>query len=384
MAEWRTTTLGELCEAGGGGIQTGPFGSQLHARDYVDDGIPSVMPVNIGDNVIDEHEIARVTSEDASRLSRYLLAEGDIVYSRRGDVERRALVRREQAAWLCGTGCLRVRLGPDPVADPRFVSYLLGTKEVRRWIVQHAVGATMPNLNTSILESVPLSVPDLPEQRAIAEVLGALDDKIAANTRLASAAIELAGGLFEQLMSGSSRTARLGEAVRLAYGKALPAGSRRVGSVRVYGSGGVVGWHDTALVGSPGAVVGRKGTAGAVHWAPDAHFPIDTAFYAVPTDGAYSAVFCYFLLRSAGLDDMNSDSAVPGLNRQDAEAAWVLLPDSADIPAFTASAEALMQLAHQCDSENVTLAATRDALLPALMSGSLRVRDAESVIADLT
>src|SRR3990167_8165431 len=119
---WEFTTLGEVCERGGGEIQTGPFGSQLHAADYVPVGVPSIMPQNIGDNRIVEDSIARITPDDAKRLSRYLVRRGDIVYSRRGDVERRALVRDREDGWLCGTGCLRVRLG-DKGPDPRFATY---------------------------------------------------------------------------------------------------------------------------------------------------------------------------------------------------------------------------------------------------------------------
>src|SRR5262249_23606567 len=159
------TTLGELCRSGGGDIQTGPFGSQLHASDYVSSGIPSVMPQNIGDNVIIEDGIARITPADAMRLSRYLLREGDIVYSRRGDVERRALVRPSQEGWLCGTGCLRVR--PGTAADSRFLSYYLGHADVREWIVRHAIGATMLNLNTAILSIVPVTLPPRSVQMAI-------------------------------------------------------------------------------------------------------------------------------------------------------------------------------------------------------------------------
>ncbi len=98
---WKYTTLGTACQLGGGDIQTGPFGSQLHAADYVPVGIPSIMPQNIGDNRIVEDGIARITPEDAKRLSRYLVRAGDIVYSRRGDVERRALVRDHEDGWLC-------------------------------------------------------------------------------------------------------------------------------------------------------------------------------------------------------------------------------------------------------------------------------------------
>ena len=86
---WKYKTLGEACKDGGGDIQTGPFGSQLHASDYVPVGVPSIMPQNIGDNRIIEDGIARITPEDARRLSRYLVRRGDIVYSRRGNVQRR-------------------------------------------------------------------------------------------------------------------------------------------------------------------------------------------------------------------------------------------------------------------------------------------------------
>jgi len=376
----RSTTLGELCAEGGGEIQTGPFGSQLHARDYVLEGVPSVMPQNIGDNVIVADGIARVSREDASRLSRYLLREGDIVYSRRGDVEKRALVRAENAGWLCGTGCLRVRLGTATPNDPRFLAYALGAEDVRDWIVRHAVGATMPNLNTSILGAVPLQVPKPSEQRAIADVLGALDDKIAANAQERSLLHRLALAEFDRLMRHVKTYVPLGSVVNLEYGKSLPATQRRVGAVDVFGSGGVVGSHDTSLVDGPGVVLGRKGTAGAVHWAPRAFFPIDTTFYVVPRDPSVSLIYAYFALKWLRLDDRNSDSAVPGLNREEALAATIPLPAAADLVRFTAVASASLDLASRVELESKALAATRDALLPALMSGRLRVRDAASGI----
>ena len=180
---WERTTLGDIVRRGGGHVQTGPFGSQLHASDYVSSGVPSIMPVNIGDNRIVEDGIARISEADAERLSRHRVRVGDIIYSRRGDVERRALVQTEQEGWLCGTGCLKVRLGESGV-DPKFASYYLGHPEVRAWIVRHAVGATMPNLNTSIMEAVPFLVPPIVEQQAIACILGVLDEKIESNRRM--------------------------------------------------------------------------------------------------------------------------------------------------------------------------------------------------------
>lgn len=193
---WTVSTLGASCADSGGGIQTGPFGSQLHASDYVEIGIPSIMPQNIGDNRISEVEIARITELDALRLRRYRVRKGDIVHSRRGDVERRALIREREDGWLCGTGCLRVRFG-DSSVDPKFAAYYLGHPAVRSWIVAHAQGATMPNLNTAILSSLPFITPPVSEQRAIGHILGALDDKIELNRKMSETLEAMARALFK-------------------------------------------------------------------------------------------------------------------------------------------------------------------------------------------
>ena len=197
MTEWENTTLGKLCKDSGGNIQTGPFGSQLHASDYVPIGIPSIMPQNIGDNRVTINGIARITDADAKRLSRYLVKPGDIVYSRRGDVERRALIRETEEGWLCGTGCLRVRFGDKKPISSTFVSYYLDAPNIRMWIVQHAIGATMPNLNTAILSDVPVLLPPYHEQKAIAEILSAIDNKIALSYRMNQTLEAIAQALFK-------------------------------------------------------------------------------------------------------------------------------------------------------------------------------------------
>ena len=193
---WETVTLGGVCSRGGGSIQTGPFGSQLHASDYVQVGVPSIMPTNIGDNRIVEEGIVRVAEADANRLSKHRVIAGDIIYSRRGDVEKRALIRDKESGWLCGTGCLKVRFGTG-VVDPVYASFLLGHENIRRWIVRHAVGATMPNLNTSIMSAVPFVLPPISEQRAIAHILGTLDDKIELNRQMNETLEEMARAVFK-------------------------------------------------------------------------------------------------------------------------------------------------------------------------------------------
>jgi type I restriction enzyme S subunit len=416
---WEYKTLGRVCKEGGGDIQTGPFGSQLHASDYVPAGIPSIMPQNIGDNRIVEDGIARITPLDASRLSRYLVRKGDIVYSRRGDVERRALVREHEDGWLCGTGCLRVRLG-DRGPDPRYASYYLGHPSVREWIVRHAHGATMPNLNTSILGACPFVVPPPAEQRAIAHILGTLDDKIELNRKQNETLEAMARALFKawfvdfepvrakiegRWQRGQSRPGlpphlydhfpdrlveselgeipegwevkRVSDYLSLAYGKSLPAGKRHSGGIPVYGSGGVTGFHSEALVKGPAVIVGRKGTVGSLYWENRPCFPIDTVFYVQPKASLY---FCHYLLDSLPLRDMNTDAAVPGLNRENVYRLEVAAPPTAIVAAFSETASRFRQNIVAASRESETLAQLRDTLLPKLISGALRVPDAEAFL----
>ncbi|MGA2514607.1 MAG: hypothetical protein ABSG37_13475 [Candidatus Limnocylindrales bacterium] len=159
--------LGTLC--GRDGIQIGPFGSQLHARDYVTAGIPVVMPQDMVDGAISERSIARVSTTDANRLARYRLEPGDILLPRRGDLTKRALLLEEQRGWLCGTGTVRVRVSK---VAPEVVFEALSTSETSRWLADHAVGITLPNLNTDIVSSIPVRLPANPEAavRSLAEL----------------------------------------------------------------------------------------------------------------------------------------------------------------------------------------------------------------------
>ncbi len=155
----------------------------MHASDYVASGIPCIMPTNIKNNRVNLSGIAFIAEKDAKRLSHHLVQEGDIVYSRRGDVTQKALIGKTEVGYFCGTGCLLVR--PGDAIDPEFLTYHLSTPTNQGWIVKQAVGATMPNLNTAILSAVPLNVPPHKEtQKKITAVLSALDAKIECNNRI--------------------------------------------------------------------------------------------------------------------------------------------------------------------------------------------------------
>ncbi len=154
---WEVTNLGEVCEDDKG-IQTGPFGSQLHEADYSEAGVPVVMPKDLIDLRISTDTISRIPEETADRLGRHRMQAGDIVYGRRGDIGRRAFVMSHQVGWFCGTGCLRIRANQD-AADGWYLFNYLGQDDVVGLIRGRAQGVTMPNLNTGILSSVPVRLP---------------------------------------------------------------------------------------------------------------------------------------------------------------------------------------------------------------------------------
>ena len=165
----------------------------------------------------------------------------------------------------------------------------------------------------------------------------------------------------------------LDELIELAYGKALKADDRKGGSVPVYGSNGQIGWHDASLVAGPGIVVGRKGNPGIVTWTHGEFFPIDTTFYVVPKDTNSGLPFLFFALTSQDLPSVAADSAVPGLNRNLAYMNRQLLPDNRVAAEFNIYASDIFLCRHHLDEESRILTTQRDALLPGLISGKVKL-----------
>ena len=191
--KWEIAKLGDISK----NIQTGPFGSQLHQSDYSECGIPVVMPKDLVGGKISEESIARVDKTHVERLCRHKIEVGDILYSRRGDVGRCAHVTKKEEGWLCGTGCLRVTIDSEK-ADSRFVFFQLQHPDTIGWVEKHAVGATMLNLNTTILSSVPIRLPALEIQKRIADILSAYDDLIENNQKQIKLLEEAAQRLYKE------------------------------------------------------------------------------------------------------------------------------------------------------------------------------------------
>ena len=144
-------------------VQTGPFGSQLHAEDYVEGAWPVVNPMNIVDGEIRAVDSMTVADQKKAELLRHVLQPGDIVFARRGEMGRAGLVTSTQAGWLCGTGSLRLRLARGLLV-PEYLKLLLGTPAAKAYFEFASVGSTMDNLNGEIVQAFPTLVPPLQTQ----------------------------------------------------------------------------------------------------------------------------------------------------------------------------------------------------------------------------
>ena len=199
MSEWREVELGELVDGGFAEIRTGPFGTQLRAADYTPEGVPVLNVRNLGYGALREGEIERVDSTVQKRLAGHLLAADDLVFGRKGAVDRHVLISAYQEGWMQGSDCIRLRLRPDSPISPEFLSKALLTPSHKRWMeAQCSHGATMASLNQDILRRIVVSAPDRAAQERIAATLGAFDDLIDINERRIELLEDLARALYRE------------------------------------------------------------------------------------------------------------------------------------------------------------------------------------------
>ena len=410
-----TRSLGDIADEVEGTIRTGPFGSQLHESDYVDEGIPVVMPKNIVEGKVSTADIARIREQDLNRLSQHKLRTGDIVYGRRGDIGRRALISDHEDGWLCGTGCLRISLNGS-VLDPTFLYYYLGQPSVIGWIYNQAVGATMPNLNTSILRSVPIAYPSLPTQRKIASVLSAYDDLIENNTRRIEILEEMAQAICREWFvnfrfSGHEKTElvdsevglvprgwevrRASDAIainprtrvsREGEKPFVPMGSLSNNSMLIQGiefrsgnSGSKFRNGDTLFARiTPSLENGKTVYVQFLHSSQDVAFG-STEFIVLRSE-SLSSEYVYLLARSDGFRDNAIKSMTGASGRQRVQercfdAFLFAHPDRATIEMFSDVVRPLFHSIQTLSEKNANLRRTRDLLLPKLISGEVDVED---------
>lgn len=396
MAEFRLSTLGEVVEETGGRFQTGPFGTVLSASEYTPSGVPviSVGEVGYGRLKVDA-ETPKVDGSLTARLPEYVLHSGDIVFARKGAVDRVAWVTPEQDGWFLGSDGIMVRVGE--AVNAQFLAYQLQSQRARRWLLQHAAGSTMASLNQRVLSALPVAIPGLPTQDAIADVLGALDDKIAANSGLVNTSDQLATALMRSEIRASDGTVALAEVADVTMGSSPPGTSyneERIGTVFYQGvrdfgirfpTNRVWTTAPVRMAAAGDVLVSVRAPVGRVNLAAE-ETCVGRGLAGVRSRTSTPYVLFHALRgASRAWAPYESEGTVFGsINRRQLE--------SLELPRLTEEVAELLEArlrtlelrTASALEENATLAATRDALLPGLMSGKLRVKDAERVAESLT
>ncbi len=390
MSGWIQCELGEIAD-----VQTGPFGSQLKNGQYITGGTPVVTVEHIENFRINDFSYPSVTEEDKERLSKYLLEEGDIIFTRVGSVDLSAYVKPHQKGWMFSSRMLRVR--PENIIDSRFLSYYFQQKSFRDYVLCIAVGATMPSINTSILRSLPVAYPPLKEQKAIASVLSSLDDKIDLLHRQNKTLEATAETLFRQWFveeAGDWEIRKIGDFVNINH---ETAGKDYVEKVIEYLdtsslTEGVI--QDLQMLSFKEApsrarrlvkhndVLISTVRPNQKHYGiiknPKSNLVVSTGFCVLSCYGI-DPHFIYLLLTSDQMTEFlhsiaeGSTSTYPSLKPSDIEKIEFHLPPKDKLDTFSVMASKSWDKIEKNHLQIKTLKKLRDSLLPKLMSGEVRV-----------
>jgi type I restriction enzyme S subunit len=323
---------------------------------------------------------------------RNILRDGDIVFVRsngnRELIGRSLFIEQPPEEVTHSAFSIRLRFTSREV-HPKFYAYCFRTPLIRQALTAQGGGTNINNLNQDILNSLEVPLPPLPVQRRIAGILSAYDELMENSQRRIRLLEAMARALYREWFvhfrfPGHEKHPRvasplgdipqgwevkkLGDILELNYGKALKQEDRSGGAVPVFGSSGIVGQHDTALVKGPGIIVGRKGNVGSVFWCAEDFYVIDTAYYVT---SSLPLRFLFYVLPT--LNFLNSDAAVPGLSRNQAYTLEILVPPAALLKKFCALADTFERQASTLQRQIQNLRQTRDLLLPRLLSGQVQI-----------
>ena len=369
-------------------IQTGPFGSQLHKEDYVADGTPIVTVEHLGNKMFSEQNLPRVSNTDKNRLKKYVLKQGDIVFSRVGSVDRCSYVDQKHDGWMFSGRCLRVR--PTSEIDSEYLYYYFCLEETKQFVRNIAVGATMPSINTKLLGEVVVTFPELEQQKRISGILSAIDSKIEVNQKINDNLQQQAMALYAEMFLNSSNndvtSGTLSDIAVITMGQS-PSGSSYnedgVGEVFYQGRAEfgfrfpkrrLFTTEPKRMAVAGDVLLSVRAPVGDLNMAYE-RCCIGRGLGAIHSKTGHSSFVLYtmFALRSQ-LDVFNGEGTVFGsINRDALNAIPIDIPPVTEIDQFEVVAHPMDELIRANYEENCRLEAIRDSLLPKLMSGEIDI-----------
>ena len=375
------------------GMVGGPFGSSLVSRDYVDDGVPVIRGANMGDGPWLGGDFVYVSQEKFENdLARNSATVGDLIFTQRGTLGQVVMVPEGgRDTYVVSQSQMRMRIDRS-LADPRYVYYACTTDSFKRQIADRAISTGVPHINLGILGDLTIASRPRDEQRAIAEVLGALDDKIAANTRLVETLDALRRVRLQPILDDAEPQPLSGIA-EFVNGRAFTKNASGTGRVVIRiaelnsGLGGSTVYNDIDVddknLARPGDLLFAWSGSLTVHrWYRPEAIVNQHIFKVIPKDGY--PMWCVSGVLQRKLAEFRAIAAdkattMGHIQRRHLDEP-VLVPRREVIKREDSLMSGLWQRALAAEVESERLAATRDALLPLLMSGTVTVKDAESVV----
>lgn len=377
MTDWRLVQLGDIADE----VTVGHVGSMVH--EYQSHGVPLLRSQNVLRHGFDLRDVKFISSDFHGRLKKSALRPGDVVTVRTGKPGATAVVPPDWEHANCSD---LVITRPGKEIDPYWLSYYINSA-ASGYIDSQLVGAVQQHFNVGSAKSMVLNLPSMAEQRAIAEVLGALDDKITANTKLAETTDQLARLVYTSILADATEIP-LSKTAEFVNGKAFTKGASGTGRVVVRiaelnsGIGGSTVYSDAEVDDKHTARAGDllfawSGSLTLHRWYREDAIINQHIFKVIPLDD-YPLWLVDQLLQSkiGHFKAVAADKATTmgHIQRRHLDEP-VLVPSPEAIRANSVLMEGLWNLGLLAEQENEKLAASRDALLPQLMSGQLRVSD---------
>ena len=408
--EWKDTSLAEVSDDVAYGYTESASAERVGPR--------FLRITDIQNGVVDWHTVPFCPISEADH-QRYRLYSGDIVVARTGNSTGENYLFQGAEDAVYASYLIRFRVN-QRVADPAFVWYCMRTQSWQAFINSSKTGSAQAGANAKVLGRFQLALPPLAEQKAIASVLGALDDKIELNRRMNATLEAMARALFQSwfvdfdpvrakldpapagptldpataaLFPASFQESSLGpiphgwRATHLEEIATVGSGKRPEGrcdvlspecNIPLYGGGGRMGYVPSALYDKPILFTGRVGTLGLIFRTAEPSWPSDNTLIVEPQPGLFD--FAYFVLKGFDLITLNRGSTQPLLTQTDLKRQTLVLPTKDVVKAFADVSEPIFRQMVSNDRESRTLATLRDTLLPKLLSGELSVADTRSFI----
>ncbi|MGW8485182.1 restriction endonuclease subunit S [Streptomyces sp. NPDC055886] len=375
MSEWKRAPLESLLETGisYGIVQPGSAEAT---------GVPIVRVKDVRNGRIATSDPLCVSPDVEAKYARTRLKGGEVLLTLVGSTGQVAIASDRLAGWNVARaiGVLR------PVSDisPRWLQYFIESEDAQQYIQEHLNTTVQATLNLKDLRVLPVPVPSRQEREAIISVIGALDDKIAVNERIAHTCRRLASALFRQAVEGHhGRTISLNDIAVHKPGKYLSKDTYAAGGpYAVYGSNSVMGSHTEYLYEGGFSVLARIGSnCGSVRWSEFPAWVNNNASAIIPKNPADAMVLRH-ALETVNMSPHRSGSGQPFIRSDSLMSSAVTVPAESVHQQISNRLKSLARLEASAEPESRQLAQVRDTLLPQLMSGRLRVKDAEKIVKD--